>query len=254
MIDFNRAAASQLVYSTYLGGENLDEATSLALDAQGRAWLAGYTMSTQFPVTANAVQTTFSGVVSAWLTCMDITQPASGVLTYSTYFNGSQTTVPFALALDSLGRPTIGGYTTSPDLPIVAPISIQSPLDLQGAFLATIDPTKSGSAGLVFSTVFGGSTLNTVTSIARDASGNLIVGGYTNSADFPVTTGNTRISPAGANIGFYMLLTPDPPAERTPGTSKRAVRPLPRPGRILPPDRQPAPANEPSSSTRTVSE
>ena len=252
VIDFSQPAADQLVYSTYLGGENLDEATSLVLDAQNRAWLAGYTNSTRFPVTSNAVQTTFSGEVAAWLARVDITQSGAGFLTYSTYFNGSQTSVPFAVTLDSLGRPTIGGYTTSPDLPIVAPISIQSTPQLQGAFLATIDPTRSGSAGLVFSTVFGGTTLNTVTSLTRDALGNLFVGGYTSSVDFPVTNGAARLSPAGANDGFYMLLKPGSTLHRAPGIPERPVPTLPGTERFLPPDRRPTPS-KPSLSITSAS-
>lgn len=240
VIDPTQAPASQLVYSTYLGGEGLDVATSLALDAQDRVWLAGYTTSTLFPVTSNAVQTTFSGVAAAWLTRVDVTKSGSAFLTYSTFFNGSQTTVPFALALDSLGRPTIGGYTRSLDLPIVAPISIQSTLQLQNAFVATIDPAQSGSAGLVFSTTFGGSTLNTVTSLALDAAGNLIVGGYTDSADFPVTDGSTRGSPAGADAGFYLLLQPDPTAPHTLGAPERPGRRRPAPEWILPSNDRPA--------------
>lgn len=252
VIDFSQPTADQLVYSTYLGGENLDEATSLVLDAQNRAWLAGYTNSTRFPITSDAVQTTFSGEVAAWLARVDITQSGAGVLTYSTYFNGSQTTVPFAVTLDSLGRPTIGGYTTSTDLPIVAPLSIQSTPQLQGAFLATFDPTRSGSAGLVFSTVFGGTTLNTVTSLTRDALGNLLVGGYTNSADFPVTNGAARLSPAGSNVGFYMLLKPASTLHRGPRIPERPVPTLPGTERFLPPDRSPTPS-KPSLSITSAS-
>jgi hypothetical protein len=245
VIDPTQAPASQLVYSTYLGGEGDDVATALALDAQGRVWLAGYTTSTRFPVTSGAVQTTFSGIAAAWLARVDITQSGSAALTYSTYFNGSQTTVPFALALDSLGRPTIGGYTRSTDLPIVAPISIQSTLQLQNAFVATIDPAQSGPAGLVFSTTFGGSTLNTVTSLAADAAGNLIVGGYTDSADFPVTDGSTRLSPAGADAGFYLLLQPDPAAQRNLGVPERPGRRRVEPERIVPPTGRPASSSSP---------
>jgi hypothetical protein len=199
------------------------------------------------------VQPHFSGVAATWLARVDITKSGSAFLTYSTFLNGSQTTVPFGLALDSLGRPTIGGYTRSLDLPIVAPIAIQSTLQLQNAFVATIDPTLSGSAGLVFSTTFGGSTLNTVTSLAADTSGNLIVGGYTDSADFPVTDGSTRLSPAGADAGFYLLLEPGPAAQHTVGVPERPGRRRPAPEQVAPPNARPAPSSARSSSTSILS-
>jgi len=254
VIDFTQPTANQLVYSTYLGGENLDESTSLALDPQGGVWLAGYTTSPNFPVTSGAVQPTFSGVVSAWLARMDITKPGPAGLTYSTFFNGSQATVPFALVLDSLGRPTIGGYTTSPDLPVVAPIAIQAPLQLQDGFLATIDPTRAGSAGLVFSTFFGGSSLNTVTALTRDIEGDLFVGGYTTSADFPLLNGGARLSPAGADDGFFLLLKPGSAAQRAPGLPERPGRALPGTEQIRPPGERPVPSAAPSSGLRALSE
>ena len=250
VIDTTQAPASQLVYSTYFGGEGLDVPTGMALDAQGQVWMTGYTTSTRFPVTSNAVQPVFSGQVSAWLARVDITKTGSAFFTYSTFFNGSHSTIPLALQLDSLGRPTIGGYTDSPDLPVVAPLSIQSPLQLMSAFLATVDPTKSGSAGLVFSTFFGGSTLNTVTSLDLDSSGSLIVGGYTSSADFPVTDGSTRNSPAGADTGFYMLLLdPNPYYNRGTTIPARPGHRRTAPHEIDPPSVRPAPAGASSKAS-----
>jgi hypothetical protein len=54
------AAGSALVYSTYLGGSNNDEARGVGLDSAGNAYVAGFTRSGDYP-TANAVQSTFGG-------------------------------------------------------------------------------------------------------------------------------------------------------------------------------------------------
>jgi hypothetical protein len=51
------AAGSGLVYSTYLGGSELDVASAIAVDAAGEAYVAGETGSANFPVTAGALQT-----------------------------------------------------------------------------------------------------------------------------------------------------------------------------------------------------
>jgi len=49
------AAGSSLVYATYLGGDQSDFATSIAVDSAGNAFVAGQTASANFPVT-NAFQ------------------------------------------------------------------------------------------------------------------------------------------------------------------------------------------------------
>jgi len=54
---------SALVYSTYLGGTDLDLGLGIALDAKGNAYVTGATNSTDFPTTAGAYQPALSGVV-----------------------------------------------------------------------------------------------------------------------------------------------------------------------------------------------
>jgi hypothetical protein len=56
-----------LVYSTYLGGSALDEGLGIAVDAAGNAYVTGETFSSNFPTTAGAFQTTFSGVIDAFV-------------------------------------------------------------------------------------------------------------------------------------------------------------------------------------------
>ena len=217
VLDPSKNPVDQLVYSTYLGGENLDSLTGLVLDGSGGVWLTGYTLSDTFPVSQNAAQSAFTGYADAWLSHLDLTKSGADQLTYSTLFNGKLSTygdfamtIPYAVVLDSQNRPMIGGYTNCPDLPAIAPLTIaQTSADLS-AFLATFDPAVSGNAGLVFSTQFGGVGTNSVTALAKDASGNIIVGGFTSASSFPVTDGSTKGNPAGAPTGFYILLKPDP--------------------------------------------
>ena len=62
------AAGSTLLYSTYLGGNDIDNGTGVGLDAAGNAYVAGYSFSANFPTTPRAFQTTFGGVVDAFVT------------------------------------------------------------------------------------------------------------------------------------------------------------------------------------------
>jgi len=50
------SGASQLVYSTFLGGNNYDAATGLAMGPTGLVAVAGYSSSTDFPTTSNALK------------------------------------------------------------------------------------------------------------------------------------------------------------------------------------------------------
>ena len=50
-----------LVFSTYLGGNGLEQGFGIAVDAAGNAFVVGDTTSTNFPTTAGAFQTTYGG-------------------------------------------------------------------------------------------------------------------------------------------------------------------------------------------------
>jgi hypothetical protein len=55
------AAGTALLYSTYLGGNDEEYGNGIAVDSAGNAYVTGQTVSTNFPVTAGAFQTTFHG-------------------------------------------------------------------------------------------------------------------------------------------------------------------------------------------------
>ena len=61
-------------------------ANGIAVDGAGSAYVTGFTVSTDFPTTAGAAQTTFAGNVDAFVTKLNAT--GSG-LVYSTYLGGS---------------------------------------------------------------------------------------------------------------------------------------------------------------------
>ena len=53
------AAGTALVYSTYLGGSGSDSGSGIAIDHSGNAFVAGSTLSANFPVTAGAFSYNF---------------------------------------------------------------------------------------------------------------------------------------------------------------------------------------------------
>jgi hypothetical protein len=80
------ATGSTLLYSTYMGGSNLDYPGGIAVDASGNAYVTGDTGSSDFPVTTGAFQTTLGGSSDAFVTKFNATGSA---LLYSTYLGGS---------------------------------------------------------------------------------------------------------------------------------------------------------------------
>ena len=68
---------SALLYSTYLGGSNLDEGLGVAVDSSGGAYVTGSTSSNDFPVTAGALQTTFGGSTDAFVSKILVGRPSS---------------------------------------------------------------------------------------------------------------------------------------------------------------------------------
>ena len=154
--DLNQSGVNTLVYGTYLGGSQNDEVRGMALDSHGRMILTGYTLSPDFPVTAlTAVQPTNNGNGDAFLALVDLTQPGSNFLTYSTYLGGSDGDVGYGVAADRLGYLYVTGYTLSSDFPI-GQYALQpnwgGGVDL---FFSRINPALGGLAGLDYSTYIG---------------------------------------------------------------------------------------------------
>jgi hypothetical protein len=111
------STATALGYSTYLGGSAGDDAYGLALDGAGDLFLTGTTMSSDFPVTAGAFQSTIgsaSGGANAFLT--ELNPTGTGTL-YSTYLGGSGLDRGYQVALGN-GEVFLTGSTSSSDFPV----------------------------------------------------------------------------------------------------------------------------------------
>ncbi len=55
------ADGQQIVYSTFLGGSQVDFGNRIVVDASGNAYVAGTTYSSDFPTTRNAAQRRYGG-------------------------------------------------------------------------------------------------------------------------------------------------------------------------------------------------
>jgi len=116
-----------LVYSTYLGGSGLDEPRAIAVDSFGNAYVAGYTISPDFPI-ANplpAPNNTFDGSSSeVFVSKLNFDRATSTLsLAYSTFLgNGGFGDDGFGIAVDTAGNAYVVGDTDSVNFPVLHPL------------------------------------------------------------------------------------------------------------------------------------
>jgi hypothetical protein len=202
------ADGSTLLYSTYLGGNNVDVGESLAIDTLGNVYVTGYTQSTDFPI-VNGYQAANAGSADVFVAKLS----ADGAsLLYSTYLGGAQFDRGLEIAVDGENNMDLTGFTGSSDFPISNAFDASKGVNGDDAFVTKLNP--EGSA-LVFSTFLGGSNGPEVgEGLAIDASGNVYVCGITASDDFPtknaaqpVLLGTAGVLPTGD--AFVTKLTAD---------------------------------------------
>lgn len=176
------ADGQSLVFSSFLGGTANDVGTAIALDPQGRACVAGNATSKDFPVTSGAFQKTLHGSTDAFVTKFQL---SGGGLFYSTFLGGTASDGASSIAVDSLGRAYVAGGTSSTNFPVLKPIQAH----LGGAQDAFVTELSATGNALLFSTYLGGTTNDVADSIRLDGAGNAFIGGTTDSANFPTTSG-----------------------------------------------------------------
>jgi len=206
---------TQVLYSTYLGGSGVDSPLGIAVDSQGSAYVTGVTSSVDFPL-FNAIQKKFGGGSAQFPAdgfVYKLNNSGSGLI-YSTYLGGSGDDVPRAIAVDSSGKAYLAGNTSSPDFPLLNPLSTKR-RGIEDAFVAGLN--AAGNA-LIFSTLLGGNNSEMATAMALDSTGNIYVAGLTSSTDFPVqgafqptNHGSvdafvTKLKPGGAGLVYSTYL------------------------------------------------
>jgi hypothetical protein len=138
-LDPSQSGSASLIYSTFLGGTDGDEARGLAVDSSGEAFVGGATASSDFPTTTGAYQASLSSPISdAFVSELNST---GTTLLYSTYFGGSCSggDLGNSIAIDSLANPYLAGATCSSDLPVYPTGAYQTSLaGSENAFVAKI--------------------------------------------------------------------------------------------------------------------
>jgi hypothetical protein len=190
-----------LIYSTYIGGSDIDIGRSIAIDSSGNAYITGYTASTDYDITSGAFQTTKEGGRDVFVTKLNNNGTA---LLYSTYIGGSSDEFGHAITIDDSGNAYINGETQSSNYDITA-----------GAFQTTfgggtldvfVSKLNSTGSNLIYSTFIGGSSNERGNSIAIDDTGNAYITGFTASTDYDITSGAFQTTNAGLSDVFVTQL------------------------------------------------
>jgi hypothetical protein len=181
------SSGTALIYCGYIGGNSDDYGAGIAVDAAGRAYVAGSTSSTvaSFPVMVGP-GLTYGGSKDAWVARVN----ASGTgLDYCGYVGGSDYDVGSGIAVDASGNVYITGLTWSDEATF--PVTQGPDLTYNGAQDAFVAKVNSSGSGLVYCGYIGGTAEDSGGDIAVDGAGNAYICGQTTSIEttFPVVVG-----------------------------------------------------------------
>jgi len=192
-----------------LGSSDNEEASRIAVDSSGNAYVTGGTHGADFPTTPGVFQSAKAGAreEDGFVSKLN---PSGSALVYSTYLGGTSPDGGFAIALDASGAAYVTGITMSGDFPVTQTAFRTALQGRSDAFVAKIAPDGSR---LAYSTLLGG---NQATAIAVDALGFASIVGPAGSDGFPITDGSlsdradvflARLDAAGSGLRFATYLS-----------------------------------------------
>ncbi|MFH1016560.1 MAG: SBBP repeat-containing protein [Pseudomonadota bacterium] len=218
------------VFSTFLGGTLGDDATTVALDSQGKILVAGRTLSRDFPVTAGAFDVSFDeSLGNYWEGFVGRLSADGSALEYATYFGGNNHDEPSDLLALADGSVAVVGGTSSAGFPVTS-----NPFDAVYTapgenFLMILNPAGSGLTYSTFAGTGYSSGAGSASRLAPLPAGRIALTGWTDGVGFSTTTGAFDNVYDGAVDGFISVFEPAgiPPADSLYFPGQGPVSPLP---------------------------
>ncbi|HUT81955.1 MAG TPA: SBBP repeat-containing protein [Candidatus Bathyarchaeia archaeon] len=170
------SASGSLIWSTFLGGNELDQGAGIAAIANGGCYVVGNTESNNFP-TLDAYNSTFNGMRDIFITKFS----AQGSLLWSTYLGGNSSENCLSVSTADDGSCFLTGYTSSNNFPVLNAFN-----DTFGGVCDTFVAKFSTSGTLLWSTYLGGNETDYGYDIAVAGDGSCYLIGVTDSSDFPI--------------------------------------------------------------------
>lgn len=191
--------ASDLIWSTYLGGAFDQRPLSMVTNDAGEVHVLGVCYGTGYPTTAGSL---FPDTIDGRDMVVSHLDPSGSALLGSTYLGGSLndglgpndgtlahwgSLYKAKIELDSMGNIWLISTTQSPDYP-VSPGALQD--SLAGEFDVVITCLSSDCSSLLRSTYLGGERADLGADLAFASNGDIYACGTTGSQDFPLTQGS----------------------------------------------------------------
>lgn len=194
------ASGSNIVYSTFIGGNSFDIGKAIVVDNAGQAHITGQTLSTNFPA-VNAVQATKNTGSDAFIAQLSAD---GGNVNFSTFLGGTGPEIGVGIGIDGTGAIYVGGVTKSTDLVTTAGAVDTTYNGVDDLFLTKL---PSNGSAFTYLTYLGGADRDEVHGLAVDASGHVFLTGLTLSNDFP-TASPLQASLGGSQDAFITKVHP----------------------------------------------
>jgi hypothetical protein len=174
--------ASQLLWSTFIGGSGDDFARAMAYAPSGDVVLTGETESADFPTTAGAYDRSFNGgTLDLFLARLN---DSGNILIGSTYLGGSDWDRGYGVTTDHDGNAVATGYTRSADFPTTPNAYDRTYNGGDDVLVAKFD----SACGLFWSTYIGGTSGDRGYAVVTDPQGCPVVAGAA-AVGYPTTVG-----------------------------------------------------------------
>ncbi len=181
-----------LVWATYYGGSQADEAIQGSTDIGNEITIGGQTSSPNL-IVPGAFQPALSGANDMFAAHFD----TNGLLEWASYCGGTANDFGRGNCSDATGNFYMTGLVASTNFPVVAGYDMTYNGGSYDAVVVKISPTGV----LLWATYLGGSSQDDILGCGADASGNVYIAGYTQSSNFPVVAG-FDMSYSGSTDGF----------------------------------------------------
>lgn len=173
--------------------------TGVAVDPTGAVYVTGVALDGDFPTTASAFQRDFRGAGDMFVAKLD---PGDAKVVYSTLLGGTGADEPRTIRVSEEGTAFVAGTTSSPDIPLAAPL--QSDYSGKGdAYFAAVSPDGDR---LQFASYFGGRRRDVINASAYSA-GTLTLVGATESTGLPTTRHSAQRRLRGKTDAFVVQVT-----------------------------------------------
>ena len=175
----------------------------MALDSSGNILMAGWSQSAEFPTGPGAWDSTHAGVWDVFVAKID---PSGRNLIWSTFLGGASWDKSLGLVVDDSDNPVVVGWTKSAEFPTTPGVYDSTHHGDSDIFVTKLDASGSG---LLWSTLIGGRSAEACYGVCFDSAGNLMLGGWTRSRDFPTTPGAYAPHCRGRQDGFVAKMDPE---------------------------------------------